>query len=94
MVAIVPAGTPFRMDRFKNATSQPDGKFSLAGVPPGDYQVFAVDELEMTAIASPEYRQALAAKIATVTVHPNGRETVELTLIPLEETLAALERVQ
>jgi len=94
MVAIVPAGTPFRMDRFKNATSQPDGKFSLAGVPPGDYQVFAVDELEMTAIASPEYRQALAAKIATVTVHPNGRETVELTLIPLEETLSALERVQ
>jgi hypothetical protein len=94
MVAIVPSATPFRFSAVRNGNSDEKGRFTVTGVPPGDYQVFAVEELDMSAIASPDYRKALQAKIANLTVHPNGSATAELTVIANEESTAALEKVQ
>lgn len=94
MVAIVPAGVPYRLDLFRNGNTDERGRFTVSGVAPGDYEVFALEELDMTAIASPEYRKALDTKAAKVTVHPNGRESVDLTLISADETAAALGKVQ
>ncbi len=93
MVAVVPAGLS-RFGAARNGNSDEKGHFTITGLAPGDYEVLAIEELDMSAIASPDYRKALQPKIASATVPPSGSASVELTVISSDELAVALEKMQ
>jgi len=45
-VVTVPIGKPFRPDLFRTSQSDPDGKFSLSGLAPGAYSIYAWEGLD------------------------------------------------
>ena len=49
-VVLVPdQGRKFRIDTFKTAVTDADGKFQMQGIPPGSYRLFAWDDVSPNA---------------------------------------------
>jgi len=63
------------------ATDQ-NGSFLLRGVAPGDYRLFAWEDIEAGAWQDPEYLRPFENQGVAVTVRENGQESVQLRLIP------------
>jgi hypothetical protein len=69
-----------RPDQFRVSSSDEDGAFDLRGIPPGDYQIFAFEDIEDRAWLNSEF---MGATMGTdVTIVPNTRGTIQLPLIP------------
>lgn len=85
-VALVPeARRRQRTDLFKSTTTDQYGRFTLRGIAPGEYKLFAWEELEPGAYRDAEFLRPFEDKGKTVRVEEGGRLTVELELIPAEE---------
>jgi protocatechuate 3,4-dioxygenase beta subunit len=84
-VVLVPEGARRGIRRFyKTAVSQTDGRFEIAGIPPGDYKLFAWDEIEPGAYSDPAFLQKHEAQGATVRIREGAAEAVSLRLLPAE----------
>ena len=69
-----------RPDQYRVSSSDEDGAFDLRGIPPGDYQLFAFEDIEDRAWLNSEF---IGANVGTdVTIVPNTRGTIQLPLIP------------
>lgn len=85
IVALVPDNP--RMDRadlFRTATPDQYGRFSLTGIPPGTYRLFAFEELEPGAHQDPDFIAAFENRAATVRVDERGRQTVQIKRIRID----------
>jgi len=82
-VALVP-DTPQvkRMDMYRNATSDATGKVHWDGVIPGDYKIFAWEDIENGAWADPEFMRNFEGRGTSVHVDDRGRATVSVKVIP------------
>ena len=69
---------------YKTAVSQPDGRFQLAGISPGDYKLFAWEEIEPGAYSDPAFLQKYEAQGVTVRLREGGAEAITLKLLPAE----------
>jgi hypothetical protein len=69
---------------YKTITTDQTGRFSLKGVDPGDYKVYAWDDVEPGAYVDPDFVKPVENRGATVTVHESGHEKVQLDLIPAD----------
>jgi protocatechuate 3,4-dioxygenase beta subunit len=82
-VVIVPSqnhrGNP---SLFKTAFSDQNGNFSLRGVAPGDYSVFAWEDVENGAWENEEYLKDFENRAMHVTVLPGTASNVSVRLIP------------
>jgi hypothetical protein len=84
-VALVPeSGKRDKTYLFKNATADQSGRFTLRGVAPGEYKLFAWEEVEPGAWQDPEFLKTQDKKGEPVSVSENGRSSAQLTLIPAE----------
>jgi hypothetical protein len=84
-VVLVPEGSRRAIRRFyKTAISQPDGRFEITGISPGDYKLFAWDEIEPGAYADPAFLQKYEAQGTTVRIREGAAEAVSLRLLPGE----------
>jgi len=78
-------GVPSRFDLFKDATTDQHGQFRLKGVAPGEYRIYAWDDVESGAWLDAAFLRNLEGKSETVTVEPKGRQKIELKVIAAEQ---------
>lgn len=88
-VTAVPASGSARRDLYKAANSADDGSFTLSNLPPGDYKLFAWEEVDGNAWMDPEFRRPFESLAQTVQVRGTLTPTVTLRLIGREQLAAA-----
>jgi hypothetical protein len=69
-----------RNDLFKTATTDQTGHFEFTSVTPGEYKVFAWDDVEPGIWNDPEFLKEHEKKGEPVTVGSKGHETVKVKL--------------
>jgi uncharacterized GH25 family protein len=57
------------------------GEFRLRSVPPGDYKVFAWEDVPVGAPQDPEFRKPFEKQAVSIKLQPNGHEKVSVTAI-------------
>ena len=58
-----------------------NGQFSVGGLAPGDYHVYAFDEIDDRAWEDPEFMKPFENNGEKISVKDNDRQTVQLKLI-------------
>jgi hypothetical protein len=72
----------FRTDLFKVTTTNESGQFSMEGLPPGDYRVFAWESVADRAWQDPGFMRAYEETGKPVRISENARQSVDITSIP------------
>jgi hypothetical protein len=62
------------------------GSFAFPNLPPGTYDVFAWEQLDVNAMRSAEFLKQFESRCKSVTVDENGSSALQLTIIPASET--------
>lgn len=75
-----------RLELFKTAASDTSGHFSLKGISPGEYKLFAWEDIETGAYQDPEFLQPFESLGESVTIREGSHENRQLKLIPAEST--------
>ena len=81
-VVLVPDQHRDRIDLYKVVTSGPSGNFTILGVPPGVYKVFAWEALEDFAYFDPDLVKRSEPLAKPVRVSESDRQTIDLKIIP------------
>ncbi len=82
-VALVPDPSQVkRIDLYRNATSDASGKVHWDGLVPGDYRIFAWEDIESGAWADPEFMRNFDGRGTSVHIDERGRATVNVKVIP------------
>lgn len=82
-VVLVPdAGQQKRYDIYKNATSDASGKNHWDGLVPGDYKVYAWEDVENYAWTDPEFMRSVEGRGTSVHIDNGGRAMVTAKVIP------------
>ena len=68
---------------FDAAVGQ-DGTFHMKSVPPGEYKLFAWEDVESGAWMDPDFMKPLDDRGYALTVHADGQEGADLTAIPVD----------
>ena len=71
---------------FKRSASDSSGHFSFQGISPGEYKLFAWEDVENGAYQDPEFLQPFENQGESVGIREGGRENRQLKLIPAEST--------
>ncbi|MCU1335499.1 MAG: hypothetical protein JWO19_1080 [Bryobacterales bacterium] len=80
-VTAVPASGSLRRDMNKLVTTDANGNFTLHGLPPGDYKIFAWEEVETNAWMDRDFRQPFESQSASAKVQESTTPTITLRLI-------------
>jgi hypothetical protein len=85
-VALVPDETHRqRYELFRSATTDSAGRYEFRGIPPGNYKVFAWEDIESKSWMEPAYLRVFEDLGKGVAVGEGASETVDVTAIsPLE----------
>ena len=74
-VALVPdAARRSRTSLFKTASTDDSGHYSIQGVSPGDYSLYAFEDIENGAYLDPDFLRPLESSAETVTLKENSHE--------------------
>src|SRR5581483_7775878 len=73
-----------RMQNYKNVTTDQYGRFTLKNIDPGEYKVFAWEDIEYGAYMDPDFVKPVESRGEPVTIRENSRERVQLSMIPAE----------
>jgi len=71
-----------RMDLYKNVVTNSAGRFRLEDIPPGDYELYAWEDIEPGAWQDSEYLQTYRGRGKLVHISEGSRESLQLTVIP------------
>ena len=85
-VALVPQEKE-RRDRetyYRQTNTDASGRFTFKDLPPGQYKVFAWEDVESGAWVDPDFIKPVEDKGASVTLSESGQETVQVKLIPAD----------
>jgi len=85
LVALIPSQRQ-RGDLYKTATTNPAGGFSLQGIAPGDYKLFAWQGIDTGAYQDPDFLKRFENQGEPVNLVENGNRSVQLKIIPHETT--------
>jgi len=82
-VALVPETTPLRgrVDLYRNGATDPSGNFRIINVPPGDYRVFAWEDVEDGAWMDPEFLRRDEGRGKSIRVAAGRGDSVSVTVI-------------
>ena len=93
-MVVAPAGISLLPGRVRSALCGANGNFTLAGIAPGDYKVFAFEEIDVSSMSAPQYRQVFESMATAVTVHSNGHETADVKVISADQAAEALKKLR
>jgi protocatechuate 3,4-dioxygenase beta subunit len=79
---LIPEQQRNRFDLYRTTRSDQNGRFTLRGIPPGDYKIFAWEALEASAYYDPEVLRVFEAKGKLVHVSESSTQNVEVRIIP------------
>jgi hypothetical protein len=71
-----------RADLYKTATTDETGQFVMEAIPPGDYRVFAWENVTDLAWRDPAFMREYEERGRAVRITEGARQTVELTSNP------------
>ena len=77
MLAIPTSGTR----RLKTAVADQSGRYEIKGLAPGDYRVFAFEDIENGAAEDVDFMKRFTDKSSKITIRELGTETVETATI-------------
>ena len=82
-VILVPVSVSrFRFDRYKTAVAGADGQFTIRGITPGEYKLFAWENLEPNAHLNTDYLRPYEDSGTPVRIEPSATASVPLRAIP------------
>jgi hypothetical protein len=88
VVVVVPeARLRGRVERYRRTVSDQSGRFTLRGIPPGDYTIFAWESVDGEAYYNPEFLKSYEAKGSPLHADEGERKSVKLVAIPAGEEL-------
>jgi hypothetical protein len=91
-VTLVPASGSLRRDLNKKVTSDANGSFTFSGLPPGDYKVYAWEEVETNAWMDREFRQPFESQATSAKVDQSATPNVTVRLIDRSQVLGSASR--
>jgi len=86
LVALVP--DPPRRERlmlYKAAVADPTGHFTIPGIAPGEYKLYAWEQIEDGAYQDPEFLKLYENQGQAVTIREGSRETAQLKVIAVTD---------
>jgi protocatechuate 3,4-dioxygenase beta subunit len=86
IVALVP-DTAHRggRGRYKSATTDQYGRFDVKGIAPGDYKLFAWEDIDDGAYEDPEFLKRFEERGETASIRERSHTSYQLKLIPAED---------
>lgn len=86
-VVLVPEGSKRSHSwLYRTATTDKNGHYTLRGVAPGEYKLFAWEQVEPDAYQDPDFLKPFESRGETVSVDENSHENKQLTIIPADES--------
>jgi hypothetical protein len=79
---LIPDAHRDRFELFRTVTTGQDGRFTVRGIPPGDYKVFAWESIESFGYFDPELLKRDEAKGQRIKIQDSGNANVTVKLIP------------
>jgi len=79
---LVPDAHRDRYELFRAVTTGPNGRFTIPGVPPGDYKVFAWESIESNGYFDAELLKRDEAKSQRIKIQESDKATVTVKMIP------------
>lgn len=73
-----------RPEAYKDVTSDQYGRFVLKNLDPGEYKLFAWEDVEQGEYMDPEFLKPAENRGYAVSIHEGSRESVELKLLPAQ----------
>jgi sarcosine oxidase gamma subunit len=73
-----------RFDLYKTSTSDANGHFTLHGIAPGEYHLFAWEAIDPYAYFDPDLMKQFESKGKPVHIAESARESVDVQVIPAE----------
>jgi hypothetical protein len=71
-----------RPDFYRIAVTDQNGQFTIAGIPPDDYKLFAWEAIEQFAFFDPDLLRRDEPQARAIRISESAIETVEVTVIP------------
>jgi uncharacterized protein (DUF2141 family) len=82
LVTLVPPGARRNRTFFKSARTTPDGHFTVTGVAPGTYKLFAWDEVNVDAVLyDPDFLRPFETAGQSIQITESARQSANLKLI-------------
>ncbi|MCC6585105.1 MAG: carboxypeptidase regulatory-like domain-containing protein [Bryobacterales bacterium] len=78
-----------RMDLHRMTSGDQKGQFTIKNLPPGDYKLYAWEDVEPGSLMDPEFLKAHESRAHRLTIKVDGQEQVTLTQIPADAIAAA-----
>ena len=94
LVALPDSAHAARNDLIRYGSAGAEGSFTLNGLAPGDYKVYALEQRDNEDMMNRDLLKALEDRATQVTVHAAGHEQISVTPISAGEIAKALEKVQ
>jgi hypothetical protein len=86
VVLIPDAARQSRLSLFKTVGTDQNGHYSIQGIAPGDYSLYAFEDLPSGAFQDPDFMKPYQKSAQTLTVREGGHESKQLQQIPADET--------
>jgi hypothetical protein len=84
-VVLVPERQRDRRDLYKPTVTDVNGRFTMTGIPPGDYRIFSWEDIEPFAYTDPDVLRQYEGRATTVRVSENSKLTPEVKIIPANQ---------
>ena len=81
-----------QMAYYKTVTSDQYGRFAIKSVDPGEYKVYAWEDLEAGAYMDPDFMKPFDGRGESVTIRESSKESLQLNLISAETAGAPVTR--
>jgi len=82
VVAVPEARLRGRVDLYRKTVSDQNGRFTLHGIPPGEYTLFAWESLDGEAYYNPEFLKSCEAQGNPLHIAEGERKSVQVSVIP------------
>lgn len=82
VVAVPEARWRSRIDRYRKAVTDQRGRFTLRGLPPGDYTVFAWESIDGEEYYDPEFLKSYQGQGKALHVNEGERTSLQIRTIP------------
>jgi len=69
---------------YRQAGADQNGAFTFKDLPPGEYKLYAWEDLEAGAYMDPDFMKPVESKGEALTLRENDQKSVQLTLIPAD----------
>jgi hypothetical protein len=82
LIPAAPYARGFRMDMYKSTSTDPNGRFQLQGLPPGEYKVFAWEDIDKNALVDLDFMRQFESLGTVVRVNEGEKPALDIALIP------------